>query len=73
MSDTREIIELLKEIRDFQKERLLLERKSIQDRQEAQAAVQTSLKIQRTASRVQKIALIGFVAIVFWMALQLYS
>lgn len=73
MSDSREIIELLKEIRDFQKERLFLEKKSIQDRQEAQAAVQTSLKTQRTASRVQKVALISFVALAFWLVLHLYS
>ena len=66
MSDTREIVELLKELRDIQTERLHLQRKALKEQESAQADIRNSMTLQRTSSKIQKFAALVLVLLIPW-------
>lgn len=67
MSDNREIVDLLKEIRDIQSERLVLQKKALADQEVAQNTIRSSLAMQRTAAKIQKFGMLALLALVIWM------
>ena len=69
MNDDNEIKNLLIEIRDIQKERLSIQKKSLMDQDEAKIGVRASLEMQRRAAKIQKNALIIVVIVTILLIL----